>query len=77
MDTHFLDFLHNLSRDDSESSMKNFKNIQLAGYLSHRHNQADQRKWVLIVDRILILVVGAPLIEVTARVCLMNVFLTS
>ena len=53
MDTHFLDFLHNLSRDDSgEFNEKNFKNIQLAiGYLSHRHNQADQRKWVLIVDR--------------------------
>lgn len=52
-DTHFLDFLHNLARDEEgEVCKKSLTRIQLAlGYLSHRYNIPDMMKWVYFVDR--------------------------
>ena len=52
-ETHFLDFLRNLARDEEgEVCDKNLDRIKLAlGYLSHRYHFADMRKWVLVVDR--------------------------
>ena len=51
--THFLDFLHNLARnDDGEVCEKNLDRIKLSlGYLSHRYNYADMRQWVMVIDR--------------------------
>ena len=51
--THFLDFLHNLARDeDGEVCERNLDRIKLAiGYLSHRYHFADMRQWVMVVDR--------------------------
>ena len=53
VETHFLDFLRNLAKDDEGNVCeKNLRRIQLSvGYLSHRYQQPDQRKWVLFVDR--------------------------
>ena len=53
LDTHFEDFLWNLSRDDQgEVDEGNLKRLKLSiGYLSHRCQVDDQRKWVLVVDR--------------------------
>lgn len=52
-ETHFLDFLRNLARDETgEVCEKNLNRIKLAvGYLSHRYHFADMRKWVMVVDR--------------------------
>jgi len=52
-ETHFLDFLRNLSRDEKgEICERNLDRIKLAlGYLSHRCQVADMRQWVLVVDR--------------------------
>ena len=52
--THFLDFLRNLAKDDEGNVCeKNLRRIQLSiGYLSHRYQQPDQRKWVLLLMNI-------------------------
>ena len=52
-ETHFLDFLCNLSRDEKgEVCERNLDRIKLAlGFLSHRYQVADMRQWVLVVDR--------------------------
>ena len=52
-ETHFSDFLENLTRDDEGNACpKMLKNIKLGvGYLCHRHNFAHQRKWVSVVDK--------------------------
>ena len=51
--THYHDFLENLSRDDEgEVCKKDLRLIKVAlGYLAHRYQRSDQRKWVLVVDR--------------------------
>ena len=53
IDTHFLDFLRNLARDDEgEVCEKNLTRIKLAlGYLSHRYKDIGTAKWVFVTDR--------------------------
>ena len=53
IDTHYLDFLRNLARDEEgEVCEKNLTRIKLAlGYLSHRYKNIETAKWVFVADR--------------------------
>ena len=52
IDTHFLDFLSNLARDEEgEVNENNLLRIKLAlGYLSHRYKDIETAKWVFVAD---------------------------
>ena len=53
IDTHYLDFLRNLARDEEgEVCEKNLTRIKLVlGYLSHRYKDIETAKWVFVADR--------------------------
>ena len=52
-DTHYKDFITNLSRDNNDAIDEEALNrIKLAiGYLCHRYNISSNRKWVTVVDK--------------------------
>ena len=51
--THFKDFVENLSRDEEGDIDKNcLERLEIAiGYLCHRYNTANKRQYVLLVDK--------------------------